>query len=60
MSPRGEKLVQPNRLVLEVDALDLRPGRKAAAVRRHDLEPLREWFLGAPGQLRVDDGAMHE
>jgi hypothetical protein len=59
MCPRLEELLEPRRLVLEVDALDVRTGREAAPVRRHDLELLRERFLGAPGQLRVDDGPMH-
>jgi hypothetical protein len=54
-----EKLLQPHRLVLEIDALHVRPGRESATVRRHDLEPLRERFLGAPGQVRVDDGTVN-
>ena len=36
------------------------PGREPAPVRRHDLEALGERFLGAPGQVRVDDGTVNE
>jgi hypothetical protein len=57
---RLQKLLEPDRVILEIDAFDIRSGRKASPVGRHDLEPLAERFLGAPGQLRVDDRAMHE
>jgi len=51
--------VHADRLVLEIDTLDVGTGREAAPVRRHDLEPVRKRFLGAPGQLRVDDGTVN-
>ena len=59
---RGSRyeLLEPDRLVLEVDLLDVRPGREAAPVRGHDLESVGERFLGAPGQVRVDDGTVNE
>ena len=59
MRARLDELLQPHRLVLEVDALDVGPGREAAPVRRHDLEAVGERFLSAPGQLRVDDGTVN-
>ena len=54
-----QELLEPYRLVLEIDLLDVRPGRKTAPVRRHDLEPVGEGFLGAPGQVRVDYGTVN-
>jgi hypothetical protein len=54
-----EELLDPHGLVLEIDLLDVRPGRKTAPVRRHDLESIGERFLGAPGQVRVDHGTVN-
>jgi hypothetical protein len=59
VAPGLQKRLEPDRLVLEIDTLDVGTGREAAPVRRHDLEPVRERFLGAPGQLRVDDGTVN-
>jgi hypothetical protein len=59
VGPGFQKRLKPDGLVLEVDALDVGAGREPEPVRRHDLEPVRERFLGAPGQLRVDDGTMN-
>ena len=58
--PRLEELLEPHRFVLEIDAVDLRPGREAAPVREDELEAVGERFLRRPGQLRVDDGTVHE
>ena len=55
-----EELLEPDGLVLEVDMFDVRSRREPAPVRRHDLEALGERFLGAPGQVRVDDGTVNE
>jgi hypothetical protein len=35
-----EELLQPDRLVVEIDALDLRPGWEAAPVRDDEIEAL--------------------
>src|SRR4051795_11396033 len=60
MRLRLDELLEPDRLVLEVDALDVRSGRKAAPVRDHELEAVGERLLRAPGEFAVDDAAMHE
>ena len=60
MRSRLDELVEPRRLVLEIDPLDVRPGREAAPVRDHELEALREGTLGGPGDLAVDDAAVDE
>jgi hypothetical protein len=57
---RLHERLEPNRLVLEVDALDVRAGREAAPVRDDELEALRERPLGRPGGLAVDDAAVDE
>jgi hypothetical protein len=57
--PRPHELLEPDRLVLEVDVFDVRSRREPAPVRRHDLEALVEGFLGVPGQVRVDDGTVN-
>jgi hypothetical protein len=54
-----QRRLQPRGLVLELDPLDTGPRRETTPVRRHDLEPLRERFLGPPGQVRVDDGTVN-
>jgi hypothetical protein len=59
VGPGFQKRLKPDGLVFEIDALDVRTGREPAPVRRHDFEPVRERFLGVPGQLRVDDGTMN-
>jgi hypothetical protein len=59
MGSRLEKRLEPDGLVLEVDLSDIGSRWKAAPVRRHDLVPLGEWSLSAPGQLRVDDGTVN-
>jgi hypothetical protein len=59
MGWRLEEGLEPDRLVLEVDRLDVGSRREAAPVGCHDLEAFRERFLGAPGQLRVDDGTVN-
>jgi hypothetical protein len=56
---RHDELLEPDGLVLEVDMFDVRSRREPAPVRRHDLEALGERFLGAPGQVRVDDGTVN-
>ena len=60
MRSRLDELVEPRRLVLEIDPLDLRPGREAAPVRDDELETLREGTLGSPSDLAVDDAAVDE
>jgi hypothetical protein len=60
MRSRLDELVEPYRVVLEVDPLDLRAGREAAPVRDHELEPLLEGTLGSPGDLAIDDAAVDE
>jgi hypothetical protein len=55
-----DELVEPRRLVLEVDPLDVRAGREAAPVRDDELEALREGALGRPGDLAIDDAAVDE
>ncbi len=60
MCSRLDELLEPRRLVLEVDVLDVRAGRKAAPVRRDELEALREGALGRPRDLAIDDAAVDE
>src|SRR6476646_99812 len=60
MRARLEELLEPDRLVLEVDPIDLRSWREAAPVREDELEAVGERLLRRPGQLRIDDGTVHE
>jgi hypothetical protein len=60
MRPRLDELLEPRRLVLEVDPLDLRARREAAPVRHDELEALPEGPLGRPRDLAVDDAAVDE
>src|SRR5260370_38317394 len=58
--PRLEVPVEPDRLVLVVDGLDVRARRKPAPVRHYKLETLRERLLRGPGGSAVDDAAVDE
>src|SRR6478735_9365848 len=60
MRARLEELLEPDRLVLEVDPIDLRSWWEAAPVGEDELEAVGERLLRRPGQLRVDDGTVHE
>ena len=60
MRSRLDALLEPHSLVLEVDALDVRAGREAAPVRRHEIEALLEGPLRGPRDIAVDDTAVHE
>ncbi len=60
MRPRLEEPVEPDRLVLVVDGLDVRSRRKPAPVRRDELETSRERPLRGPGGVAVDDAAVDE
>jgi hypothetical protein len=60
MRPRLDVSLEPHRLLLEVDPLDVRAGREAAPVRDHELEALRERALPCPGHVAVDDAAVDE
>ena len=60
MRSRLDELLEPRRLVLEVDALDVRAGREATPVRNDELEALRKGTLGRPGDLAIDDAAVDE
>jgi hypothetical protein len=52
--------IEPYRLILEVDALDVGTGREAAAIRDYEVEPIGERPLRSPGQLAVDDASVDE
>src|SRR5262249_23110044 len=58
--PRLDQLLEPGSLVLVVDALDARAGRKAPPGRGHELEAVGEGALRAPGGVAVDDAAVDE
>src|SRR5581483_7991480 len=54
-----DQRLEPGRLVLEVDRVDVRPRREPAPVRDHELEPLRERALRGPRDVAVDDAPVH-
>jgi hypothetical protein len=58
--PRLDELLEPHRLVLEVDVVDVAVRREAAPVRNDELEALCEGPLGAPRSVAIDDAAVHE
>jgi len=60
MRPWLDELLEPQRLVLEVDPLDVRAGWEAAPVRDNELETLLERPLGCPRGVAVDDAAVYE
>src|SRR5207237_847574 len=58
--PRLDPVVEPDRLVLEVDAVERRVGREAPPVRDDELELVGQRPLAAPGRRGADDAAVHE
>jgi hypothetical protein len=54
------ELLEPDGLVLEVDALDVGSGREPAPVRDDELEALLQRPLRAPRDLAVHDAAVDE
>ena len=60
MVARPDDVLEPDGIVVEVDALDGRVRRESRPVRQHELEPRRELALPAPGQGGIGDAAVEE